>query len=272
MLLYCSYVSGDSAHYEKLYEDAYKDVPTEESKSISSDYSSFERWYDDMMKKPLNETTPYYEWWTYNPNETCERYEGKPLDYDRALYSLKMSSIFPANVSAEVDALYNQPNYIDTAEANRHQKSMEEWGKTVNDVYNSNCGPIPERRELREPFEIMQNRYYDVEEKFGINFKKDVKNYFINPAKKGLYHFKHWMNRNYTTTTRKIALTWPEQDLNSQQMVDMYRKWLREEKNVSVRDSAGPSIFKKEQYKFTADSNYYDETREDFPWATLHPY
>lgn len=266
-------IPGDSAHYEKLYDDAYKDVPTQESKSISSDYSSFERWYDEVMKQPHNITTEHYPWWTYNPNETCEhKCRGVPIDYDRALYSLKMSSRLPANISAEIDAMYNQKPIMDLETANDIKRSMEEWGKDINAEYNPGCGPVPVRRELFKPHEIIQNRYYDVEEHIGVNFKKDVRNYFINPAKKGLYRFKHWLNKNYTTTTRKIALTWPEQDLNSQQMIDMQRKWLRVEKNVSVRESAGRSIFEKEQYQFTGDSNYYGETREDFPWTPMHLY
>lgn len=223
-----------------------------------------------MVKNPQNETTPHYAWWTYDPNETCEFIDGKPINYNRALYSLKMSSILPANISAEVDAHYNQKSEISHEYADKIRRENEEWARTLSQELNSDAGPVPLRRELREPFEILKNRYDDKELEFQMKLEKDVKNYFITPAIKGLYQFKKWMNPKYSTTTRKYAMTWPSHSMEDEEMINLYKKYLREEKNVTIRDSAGKSVFS--NYQFTDSSNYYDEDRGDMPDQTLHPY
>lgn len=262
-------LSGDSAHYDKENYDYYVNNPHSEDKSISSDYHEFETMYDSIMAHP-NRTTPYYQWWSYDPNQSYVTHDnGFPLDYNRALYSLKMSSLLPHNFSAEVEAHYNQKSDIDWEYADKCEKSMQGWAKTLSSEYNSYAGPVTLRRNLIDPLEIVQNRIDDVEYEFQEKMFKDVKNYLITPALKGLYHFKKWMNPKFSTTTRKVALTWPN-SMDSEARIYHYKKYLREEENITVPDSAGRSIF--EKYTFTADSNYYDEDTGDLPFYTQNPY
>ncbi|KAL1463235.1 hypothetical protein WDU94_015008 [Cyamophila willieti] len=264
--------TGDSDHYARLYSEEYRNITYPEDKSISSDYASFGKWYEDYQKIPQNDTTPHYAWWTYDPNETCEfGANGVPVNYDRVLYSLKMSSRLSPNISAEIDAMYWQKSEISHEYARKERKSMHDWASREDFTeYNSDAGPVPDRRELMDPFEIAQNRFHDKEYEWGVKLEEDVKNYFVKPALKGLYHVKNWLNPKYTTTTKRIAMTWPSHSMESEEMLGLYKKYLREEKGLNISDEAGLSVF--EKYRFTADSNYYDEDTYDMPHHTLNPY
>lgn len=253
-------VTGDSEYYDRLNYDSYMRHPLEPSKSISSDYSTWEREYEEMMAR--NTTTEHYAWWTYDPTESVDWFRGKPWNVDRALYSLKMSSMLPANVSAELDAEYNHHGYIDRDYAKNVRKEQKEWAATMNLYTNAHRGPIEGRRELEDWHEILGNRVDDKEYEMANKLEKDFKHYVREPLKKGLFHLKKWLNPKYYTTTLKVDLTWP---LNSdtKEYIKAYKHYLARDKNITLGDSAGESIF--ERYTFTADSNYYHESKEELP-------